>query len=92
MGRHKPRDHTGREYDTIKDMCRAYGVSVSAFYDAREQGATVREALQPESRKYYKYRRRIFLHREGLMAFAGVTRWADIADQVTIIKHADLKR
>ena len=61
MGRRKPRDHRGREFETVRDMCRAYGVGVSAYYDALEQGATIREALEPEKRKYYRYRRRIFL-------------------------------
>lgn len=92
MGRRKPRDHRGREFETVRGMCRAYGVSVSAYYDALEQGATIREALEPEKRKYYRYRRRIFLHKEGLMAYAGVTRWADIADEVETLRQSDLKK
>lgn len=85
MARAKPRDHHGREYSTVKEMCRHYGVSVSAYYEALDNGATTAEALEPGRRKYYKYNGHLFIHREGLLAYAGVTRFSDIADHVTIV-------
>lgn len=82
MARSKPRDPTGREFPTVRDMCRAYGISTATFYAALDEGATLEEALRPEKRKYYRYKNKIFMHREGLMAYAGVLHWEDIEDQV----------
>lgn len=86
MAKGKPRDHHGREYATVRDMCRRYGVSVSAYYAALDNGATTAEALEPTKRKYYKYEGHLFRHREGLLAYAGVSRFAEIADKVKIVK------
>ena len=35
-----------------------------------------------KGKKYMKYNTKIFMHREGLMAYAGVTSWKDIKDKV----------
>ena len=45
MPRAKPRDHLGNRYPTVRDMCRAYGISTATFYAALEEGATLEEAL-----------------------------------------------
>jgi hypothetical protein len=48
MARSKPKDHTGREFPTVRDMCRAYGISTATFYAALDEGAPLEEALRPE--------------------------------------------
>lgn len=35
-----------------------------------------------KGKKYLKYNTKIFMHREGLMAYAGVTSWNKIKDKV----------
>ena len=42
-----------------------------------------------DKRKFYKYQTHLFTRREGLMAYAGVSRWEDIADKVRIISAAE---
>lgn len=90
MPRVKPRDHHGREYPTVREMCRAYGISTATFYAALEEGATLEEALRPDKRVYYKYKTKIFMHKEGLLAYAGATRWEAIADQVREIPACEV--
>jgi hypothetical protein len=63
-------------------MCRAYGISTATFMPPWTKGRRLEEALRPEKRKYYRYKNKIFMHREGLMAYAGVLHWEDIEDQV----------
>lgn len=89
MPRARPRDHLGNRYPTVRDMCRAYGISTATFYTALEDGATLEEALRSDKRKFYKYQTHLFTCREGLMAYAGVSRWEDIADKVRVISAAE---
>ncbi len=38
-------DHNGKQYDSIKDMCEAYGISQSLFSHRRERGFSLKECL-----------------------------------------------
>lgn len=44
--------------------------------------SNVPRVYAPKGKKYLKYNTKIFMHREGLMAYAGVTAWNKIKDKV----------
>lgn len=48
----------------------------------RSDSNVPRRVYSPSGKKYLKYNTKIFMHREGLMAYAGVTSWNKIKDKV----------
>lgn len=42
----KYKDHLGKEYDSIKEMCKAYGISSSAYRRRRAKGWSLADALE----------------------------------------------
>ena len=46
------RDHLGNEYETLKDMCRHYGISSSVYCHRREYGYSLEERLTGKRREY----------------------------------------
>lgn len=47
----KVTDHNGNVYDTVKDMCKANGVSVRSYYKKLKAGKTKKEALTKTVRR-----------------------------------------
>ena len=41
----KTLDHLGNEYDSVSDMCRAYGISIRLYYDRLNRKYSLKEAL-----------------------------------------------
>lgn len=48
----KCEDHTGKQYESIKAMCDAYGIYTSLFYKRLSRGYTLEEALTKPVRKH----------------------------------------
>lgn len=48
----KCKDHTGKQYESIKAMCDAYGVYPATFCKRMSRGYTLEEALTKPVRKY----------------------------------------
>lgn len=78
-------DHLGNTYETLKDMCAEYGVSVNCYTKRMQRGVSKRDALtMPCDKHYYKYNGHIFLSKSGLLAYAGLNEgeFYKIADKV----------
>ena len=48
----KCEDHTGKQYESTKAMCNAYGIYPATFCKRMSRGATLEEALTKPVRKY----------------------------------------
>ena len=75
------RDHTGKEFPDVRTMCAYHGVSTAMFYRSRKNGDPLSVVLSSR-RTHYKYNGHIFVHKEGLLAYAGARRYEDIAHKV----------
>lgn len=48
----KCEDHTGKQYESTKAMCDAYGIYPATFCKRMSRGSTIEEALTKPVRKY----------------------------------------
>lgn len=67
----------------------SHGMTLEEIVEKGSMGARTRSdsnvprrVYAPKGKKYLKYNSKIFMHREGLMAYAGVTSWNKIKDKV----------
>ena len=90
-------EYNGEKY-SLKGFCDKFKLSKSRVYYRLYNGMTLDEIVDKYSKvrsdstvpkvcahkgkKYLKYNTKIFMHREGLMAYAGVTSWNKIKDKV----------
>lgn len=82
----KVRDHLGNEYPSLAVMCAHYDITVNCYMKRKTRGLCLRDCLIYSYKKiYYKYKTHIFEHKEGLLAYAGVSDWEQIKNDVIII-------
>lgn len=96
MGYETTIEYEGEKY-SFKGFCDKFKLSKSSVYYRLSHGMTLEEIVgartrsdsnvprrvyAPEGKKYLKYNTKIFMHREGLMAYAGVTSWNKIKNKV----------
>ena len=86
-------EYAGEKY-SLKGFCDKFNLPKSSVYYMLQHGMTLEEIARTSSdsnvpkvcvrngKKYLKYNTKIFMHREGLMAYAGVTSWKDVKDKV----------